>query len=76
MKRHWTGHQPATCNLCSQDLIETMFNAYVPEYRSWGFVCKECAPRSYIQLGVGKGQKYEWDKDEQKWELKEGGSHA
>lgn len=46
------------CDLCQKDAKDTFYDAFVPRYRTWGNLCRDCFSDEGCNLGTGRGQRY------------------
>jgi hypothetical protein len=70
-EKFWMGHKPK-CDFCGIDPM-VFVDGKVKGISSWAIMCPDCFNQFGVNLGVGKGQMYEKDK-EGKFILIAGGS--
>lgn len=68
--RYWTGGGPTHCDLCKRRLT-THFTDGRLYNGTWAFTCDACALHHGVNLGIGRGQRYELQQDK-RW-MKVGG---
>lgn len=56
----WYGEPPDRCQLCDCE-IDAVFIDGVVAGAGWAFMCEKCHVKNGIGLGVGRGQKYQFD---------------
>lgn len=62
---YWQGE--TACDCCGMDCNKgklrggILIDCYVPEWRTWGVLCGDCAKQFRIKYGVGRGQMYALD---------------
>lgn len=54
----WAGPAPEKCDGCGQRIQRTFVDGRTPSGQ-WGIFCPACRISYGIQLGTGRGQKYE-----------------
>lgn len=69
-KTYWLGHLDKYCQLCDREYGKRMYDA-ATRMGPWANMCHDCWKTQGQPLGLGRGQKYEIQKDG-RW-LKVGG---
>lgn len=55
------------CNLCNGPIYHVLYDARLKGQSSWATMCEVCFNENGAGLGTGVGQKYEWDKTQQRY---------
>lgn len=58
MEKQWMGAAPKQCDGCGATIQRTFVDGRTPSGQ-WGIFCPACRISYGIQLGTGRGQKYE-----------------
>lgn len=51
---------PSKCDVCGEEIVEQFYDAAM-RTGQWACMCSMCFSRYGIGLGIGRGQKYEWN---------------
>lgn len=67
----WMGTTPVVCQQCGEECKARFYDAK-SRYGPWALFCHLCFEAFGVGLGTGKGQRYDWDLDRQRF-VKTGG---
>ena len=69
VKKYWYGSKPTECEVCKHAIKDTFLDARLriemagSVWHGWGKVCEACHAAYGCGTGIGKGQKYQKQKD-------------